>query len=599
MPELIHVSVAWPYANGDLHAGHLAGCYIPADIFARYQRLQGNRVLMVSGSDSHGTPIMVEADKRGISARQLFEDYHRRFLQTQQQLGISYDLFTHTDTENHHQVAQDAFLHLLKGGFLYRETQQQFYSESENRFLPDRYVEGECPICHYPDARGDQCDNCGNVLNAIDLINPRSKSDGSRPVIRDTEHYFFDLAAFIPALKDYLITHQDHWREGVFREAISKVDDLRGRPITRDVDWGIAVPLNDPEWDGKAIYVWFEAVMGYLTASIEWAKNRGQPEAWKEWWFNPQARIYNFIGKDNIFFHTVMWQAELLGFTGLYGAPDQRYNLPYDVPANNFLNLEGKQLSKSRGWYISAPDLLERYDPDAIRYYLTATAPETKDSDWDWEGFLNRTNNELLAKWGNLANRVLSFASKHFESQVPQPQALRPIDEALIAKIEAGLEEVSQLYAAVKLRDALASAMALATEVNIYLDQTKPWGSTKTEEEKALAATAIYTALRCIDTLKIAFAPVLPFTSQKLHHYLGYDGELFGELKIVDYAESTRSHQALVLDASQAVGRWEVSRLPVGQVLRKPETPIVTKLAPEIVMEERARLGKPAAQAPA
>lgn len=593
MPDLIHVSVAWPYANGDLHAGHLAGCYIPADIFARYQRLLGNRVLMVSGSDSHGTPIMVEADKRGISARELFEQYHLRFLQTQQKLGISYDLFTHTDTENHHQVTQDAFLHLLRGEFLYRETQQQFYSETEKRFLPDRYVEGECPICHYPDARGDQCDNCGNVLNAIDLINPRSKSDGSRPVIRDTEHYFFDLGAFIPQLKDYLHQHQDQWREAVYREAISKVDELRGRPITRDIDWGIAVPLDDPIWEHKAIYVWFEAVMGYLTASIEWAKNIGQPEAWKEWWFNPQARIYNFIGKDNIFFHTVMWQAELLGFKGLYGAADQAYNLPYDVPANQYLNLEGKQLSKSRGWFISAPDLLDRYDPDAIRYYLTATAPETKDADWDWEGFLNRNNNELLAKWGNLANRVLSFAIKHFDGKVPQPQTLRPIDEELIAKIEKGLAEVGELYEKVKLRDALAAAIGLATEVNIYLDQTKPWGQTKTEEEKAEAATAVYTALRCIDTLKIAFAPVLPFTSQRIHEYLGYEGQLFGEQKIVEYAESTRNHHALVYDASNSIGGWEVSKLPVGQALRKPETPIITKLAPELVAEERARMGKP------
>ena len=473
MPEYIHVGVAWPYANGDLHAGHLAGCYVPADIFARYHRLRGNHVLMVSGSDSHGTPISVEADSRGVTARELFEVYHLRIIDALGSLGISFDLFSHTDTETHHRVAQDIFLHMLQNGHLYQETQQQFYSESEKRFLPDRYVEGECPICHFPDARGDQCDNCGNVLNAIDLINPRSKSDGSTPVIRDTEHYFLDLAKFIPALKDYL-KDKSYWREAVYNEATSKVGDLRGRPITRDIEWGIPVPLDDPEWASKRIYVWFEAVMGYLTATIEWAGNNGDPDAWKNWWYNPDARVYNFIGKDNIFFHTVMWQAELLGMSGLYHEAGAKLNLPYDVPANQFLNLEGKQFSKSRNWYINALDLLDRYDADAIRYYLTAVAPETSDSDWNWESFVARNNNELLAKWGNLANRVLKFAIKHFDSRVPDPGQLRPMDEELIAKIEAGLDEVNALYEAVRLRDALNAAILLATEVNIYLDNA-PW----------------------------------------------------------------------------------------------------------------------------
>jgi methionyl-tRNA synthetase len=588
MSEFIHVSVAWPYANGDLHAGHLAGCYIPADIFARYQRLRGHQVLMVSGSDSHGTPIMVEADKRGLTARQLFETYHLRFLQTLQGLGLSFDLFTHTDTENHHRVAQDIFLKLLENGYLYREVQQQFYSETEKRFLPDRYVEGECPICHYPDARGDQCDNCGNVLNAIELINPRSKNDGSRPVIRDTEHYFLNLGAFIPQLEAYL-ADKDYWRTQVINEARANVKDLRGRPITRDVDWGIPLPLEDPEWRGKAMYVWFEAVMGYLTASIEWAHNQGRPEAWEAWWYDPRARIYNFIGKDNITFHTVMWQAELLGITGLY-KPGQAFNLPYDLPANQYLNLEGKQFSKSRGWFISAPELLERYDPDPIRYYLTANAPETKDADWDWEGFVARNNNELLAKWGNLVNRVLKFAVKHFEGRVPDPGPLRPMDEALISKIEAGLEEVARFYEAVKLRDALQTAMALAAEVNAYLDGA-PWFGKVIETDKPAAATTIYTALRCIDTLKIAFAPVLPFTSERVHQYLGYEGRLFGDLHIRDFAESTRSHQALVYAVGQeVVGRWGVSALPIGQALREPEA-LIKKLPPETVAEERARLG--------
>ncbi len=589
MSEYIHVSVAWPYANGDLHAGHLAGCYIASDIYARYHRLRGNQVLMVSGSDAHGTPISVEADKRGISAEELFTQYHKRFLETQQQLGISYDLFTHTDTENHHKIAQDIFLLLLERGHLYRETQQQFYSETEKRFLPDRYVEGECPICHFPDARGDQCDNCGNLLNALDLINPRSKSDGSTPVIRETEHFFLDLSRFISQLEDYL-NDKTYWRDQVRNEPLSKVKDLRGRPITRDIDWGIPLPLDGEEWTSKRMYVWFEAVMGYLTASVEWAKNIGQPDAWKNWWYNPQAKIYNFIGKDNILFHTIIWQAELLGISGLYnddGAAPM--NLPYDVPANQYLNLEGRQFSKSRGWYISAPDLLENYDPDPIRFYLTANAPESSDTDWNWEVFVARNNNELLAKWGNLVNRVLKFAIKHFDSQVPDPGQLRPIDEAIITKIEAGLESVNQLYNTVKLKDALQAAVALASEVNVYLENA-PWFGDTIKTDKPAAATTIYTALRCIDTLNTIFAPVLPFTSERVRQYLGYDTPLFGDLRIKTYAESTRSHDVLEYDGTTATGKWEVSRLPIGQKLREPDT-IIKKLPPETAAEERAKMG--------
>ncbi|MBN1565228.1 MAG: class I tRNA ligase family protein, partial [Anaerolineae bacterium] len=313
MPDYIHVSVAWPYANGDMHAGHLAGAYLPADIYARYHRLKGNHVLMVSGSDAHGTPITVEADKLGITAREVFEHYHHRFLETQKAVGISYDLFTHTDTENHHKVAQDIFLKLLDGGYLYRQTQRLLYSETEKRFLPDRYVEGICPNCGFTDARGDQCDNCGNLLDAVELINPRSKTDGSTPVVRETEHYFLDLPAFIERLRDYLNEPRkaEEWRPQVLRVSQNKVEDLKGRPVTRDIQWGIKIPLEG--WADKRMYVWLEAVMGYFTASLEWAKNTGQPDAWKKWWYNPAAKVYNFIGKDNIEFHTIIWPAELMG----------------------------------------------------------------------------------------------------------------------------------------------------------------------------------------------------------------------------------------------------------------------------------------------
>ncbi len=595
MAEYIHVSVAWPYANGDLHVGHLAGAYLPADIFARYHRLKGNHVLMVSGSDAHGTPISVEADKRGIPPSELFEYYHRRFLETQKAIGVSYDLFTHTDTENHHRIAQDIFLKLLERGYLYRETQRQLYSETEGRFLPDRFVEGECPVCHYPNARGDQCDNCGNLLDAVDLINPRSKTDGSRPVLRETEHYFLDLKAFIPRLREYLADGKAHWRPNVLALSQNKVETLIGRPITRDIDWGIPVPI--PGWETKRLYVWFEAVMGYLTASIEWAHNVGDPEAWKKWWYNPPAKIYNFIGKDNIEFHTIIWPAELLGISGIYTQDDSTpINLPYDVPANEFMNIEGQKFSKSRNWAVWIPDILQRYDPDAIRYCIAAAFPESKDADWNWAEFVQRNNNELVAAWGNLVNRMLTFARKNFDGAVPTPGQLADEDEAIIAKAEAAFTVIGDLLASVRLRGALQETMALVRDTNAYLDRRAPWKRIK--EDRQDAATAVYTVLRVIDNLKILLAPFLPFTAERLHGYLGYDGQLFGDQVIVNYHESTRDHEGLTYDASKATGRWEPSQLKPGQALREP-APLFKKLGntpaeeAAIIESERARLGQP------
>lgn len=589
MTELIHVSVAWPYANGDLHVGHLAGAYLPADIFARYHRLKGDRVLMVSGSDSHGTPITVEADKRGQTPRQVFEHYHHRFLDTQRAIGISYDLFTHTDTENHHRIAQDFFLRLHEHEYLYPQRQRQLYSEREGRFLPDRYVEGTCPICGYAQARGDQCDNCGNLLDAADLINPRSKIDGSQPVMRETEHFFLDLPAFADRLLPYVEANADRWRPNVVNFTRNYIQSgLKGRPVTRDIEWGIPVPL--PGWEDKRLYVWFEAVMGYFTASVEWAANIGTPEAWKDWWYDPQARIYNFIGKDNIPFHTLVWQAELLGVDRIYEDDASRHlNLPYDVPANEFMNVEGAKFSKSRQWAIWLPDILSRYDPDPIRYYVASVMPEAHDSDFSWADFVRRNNDELVATWGNLANRVLSFAYKHWDGTVPEPGDLRPIDRQLIEQIEAGFENVGQLLGQVKIRAALAEAVGLARAVNGYLDRA-PWFAI-IKQDRAEAAKTVYTALKAIDSLKVLMAPFLPFSSERLHRLLGYTLPLFGEQRIVTYQETTRDHDALVYDGANASGRWAPSDLRPGQRL-EPPAPLYRKLDDSIVDEERARLGQ-------
>jgi len=588
MTEKIHLSVAWPYANGDMHIGHLAGAYLPADIFARYQRLKGRDVLMVSGSDAHGTPITVAADQQGITARELFEKYHQSFLTTQQEIGITYDLFTHTDTENHYKAAQDIFLALHRKEYLYSEIQKQLYSESEGRFLPDRYVEGTCPHCGYKDARGDQCDNCGQILDALELIDPRSKTDGSTPVVRETEHFFLDLPAFTEELLEYLSTKEDFWRSNVINFARNYVEGgLKGRPVTRDIEWGIPVPMEG--WEDKRLYVWFEAVMGYLTASIEWAKNTGDPEAWKSWWYDPDTKGYCFIGKDNIPFHTIIWQAELLGLERIYEDDESKsLTLPYDVPSNEFINIEGQKFSKSRNWAIWLPDILTRYDPDAIRYYVATAIPEVRDSDYSWDDFLHRNNDELVATWGNLVNRVLSFAYKYWEGKVPDPGELRPIDTELLEEIEGGFESVGDLLEQVKLRAALREAMRLAQSVNGYLDRA-PWFRV-IKEDKQAAATTVYTAMQAINYLKILFSPFLPFSSERLHQILGYEDTLFGELNIVHVEEETRGHDVLMYDGAKATGVWEPDKLEPGASFQKPK-PLYKKLDESIVEEERARLG--------
>jgi methionyl-tRNA synthetase len=586
-PRKIHIGVAWPYANGYQHLGHLAGAYLPPDIFARYHRLVGNDVLMVSGSDAHGTPITVRADAEGVSPREIFQRYHQTFLETYQQIGLTFDLFTHTDTENHHRVSQDIFLKILENGYLYKKVQQQLYSPQEGRFLPDRYVEGECPHCGYPDARGDQCDNCGKLLEPTELINPRSKASGDTDLeLRETEHYFLDLPALRDELQDYLSHDKEHWRPNVINFARNYVQDLHGRPITRDIDWGIPIPL--PGYQGKCLYVWFEAVIGYLSASVEWAHNRGTPDAWQEWWYDPEARIYNFIGKDNIPFHTVIWPAELLAVGQLYCDDcEADLNLPYDVPANEYLSFRGNKFSKSRGRTVDVPYFLSRYDPDPLRFYLTAVAPETRDTEFAWEDFVERNNNELVATWGNLANRMLAFAYKRFDGRVPEPGELDDADRELLARVEAGFETIGDLYAACKFRAALNEALALSREANGYLDRKAPWFQIK--EDPAAAATSVYVILRVVDNLKTLVAPILPHTAQKLHEYLGYDGQLFGTQQVVEYQEETRSHKALTYDHSGAIGTWAPSQLPPGQALRQPE-PLFKKLDESLIDEEYERL---------
>ncbi|HKX74558.1 MAG TPA: methionine--tRNA ligase [Acidimicrobiia bacterium] len=512
MDRYILVAVAWPYASGSLHLGHLAGAYLPADIFARYHRRAGNRVLMVSGSDAHGTPITVKADQEGISPAEVVGRYHPEILGYWETVGISFDLFTTTMTDNHRQVTWDIFRRHRKRGTIVEGTSLQFYDPEKERFLPDRYVEGTCPYCGYPSARGDQCDNCGRTLDATDLLNPRSRLSGATPVQRETRHWFLRLGAFADEVKAWL-GDQTTWRRHVKNWALGMIEEgLPDRAITRDLEWGIPLP---PEADilgpGKRIYVWFEAVIGYLSAAKEWAQRQGTPEAWRQWWQNPEAESYYFVGKDNIPFHAVIWPAMLMG----YG----EHNLPTDVPANQFVTFKGAKASKSMGVGRSIGWYAERLEPDALRYAVAAVLPEQNDTDLSDDDIVRRVNDELVATWGNLVNRVLTLTARHFEGQVPPPGDLLAEDQAVIDRAAEALRLTGELIEQVELRAGLRTAMEGAASVNVYLNATEPWKLVKAD--RARAGTVLWSALQAMVALGVAFSPYLPFTTIKLEDMLG------------------------------------------------------------------------------
>ena len=593
MTENILIAIAWPYANAEIHVGNITGSHLPGDIIARYHRLKGNNVAMVSGTDSHGTPVTLRADAEGIPVEEVYKRFHDGFVELFQQMGISYDMFTTTHTENHFKVSQSIFLALKENGHIFAKKSMQWYSPDAQRFLPDRYVEGTCYICGAAGARSDQCDACGNVLEPEKLINPKAKTGDGALELRETEHFYLDLSQLEPAVANFLRERSAHMRDTVLGESLGKIEaeGLLPRPITRDLDWGIPVPVEG--WDGKCLYVWFEAVIGYLSSPIEMAKVSGDPDAWQAWWTDPKARQFHFIGKDNIFFHTALWPAELMGagteFMKIFAGEEKALTLPYDVPANQFMNLEGQKISGSRNWAVWGRDALTRYDPDALRYYLTVNMPETKDSDWDWEFFVAHNNNELVANWGNLANRVLSFCYKHWDGHIPSVdvKTLRPADLDLLAVIEAGFGSVGDLLEAVKIRAAIAEAMRLATEVNKYLDTSAPWKELKVDKDEA--AKSVYTALRAIDSLKTIFAPFLPFTSEQLNSTFGYETPLFGEQFVETIEDNLGTHTALRYRGVEGM-QWKPSELKPGATFNQP-SPLFKKLDKEVVEEERARLG--------
>ncbi|HZK06255.1 MAG TPA: methionine--tRNA ligase [Actinomycetaceae bacterium] len=588
-------AVAWPYASGPRHIGHVAGFGIPSDVFSRYMRMRGDDVLMVSGTDEHGTPILVAAEQLGLPPRELADRNNELIVKDLVDLGLSYDLFTRTTTTNHYEVVQKMFRVVRDNGYLVEQITQSAISPSTGRTLPDRYIEGTCPICDYDGARGDQCDNCGNQLDATDLINPRSRVNGETPKFVDTSHWFLDLPALAEELGTWLDGREatGEWRPNVIKFSQHILEEIRPRAITRDIDWGIPVPGWEDQ-PTKRIYVWFDAVIGYLSASIEWARRSGDPEAWRKWWNDPAARSYYFMGKDNIVFHSQIWPAELLGYNGQgdHGGEPGEFgvlNLPTQVVSSEFLTMEGAKFSTSRGVVILVRDFLERYQVDALRYFISVAGPENQDSDFTWSQFLRRTNGELVAGWGNLVNRTAAMLAKNF-GEIPAPGELEEIDQNLLGAIDAGFKTVGDYIGRHRFKAGISEIMRLVGEANKYVAETEPF-KLKGEHERERLATVLHTLATAVVNLDLMFSPYLPHSSNTIDAMFGGTGEIapMPRSELVSDLGGGPDHLVIAGDYS-SVPAWGPRDAFVGAPIVKP-TPVFTKLDESIVEEELGRMG--------
>ena len=595
-------AVAWPYANGPRHIGHVAGFGVPSDVFSRYMRMAGHDVLMVSGTDEHGTPILVAADGAGMSARELADQNNRLIVEDLVALGLSYDLFTRTTAGNHYRVVQDMFATVRDNGYMIEQVTRAAISPSTGRTLPDRYIEGTCPICGAEGARGDQCDNCGNQMDPTELINPHSRINGETPNFVESIHYFLDLPALADALSAWLDEREQSgtWRPNVIKFSQNFLEDIRPRAMTRDIDWGIPVPGWEDQ-PTKRLYVWFDAVIGYLSASIEWARRTGDPEAWRQWWNDPEALSYYFMGKDNIVFHSQIWPAELLGYNGQGskgGAPGDLgvLNLPTEVVSSEFLTMEGKKFSSSHGIVIYVRDFLSRYQADALRYFISAAGPETSDSDFTWAEFVRRTNGELVAGWGNLVNRTASMIAKKF-GEIPTPGELEDIDRALLDAVEAGFDTVGNLIRHHRQKAALSEAMRLVGEANKYVTDTEPF-KLKAPEQRERLATVLWTLAQAVADLNLMLSPFLPHAANDIDRVMGGSGEIAPMPHIEEVEEldpqvlpadfEGRDGYPIITGDYTNVPTWERHPITPGTPIAKP-TPVFVKLDEAIVEEELAR----------
>ncbi|MBV9093899.1 MAG: methionine--tRNA ligase [Streptosporangiaceae bacterium] len=586
---------AWPYANGPRHIGHVSGFALPCDMFSRYQRMAGNKVLMVSGTDEHGTPILVQADAEGVSPRALADRYNRVIADDLTCLGMTYDLFTRTTTRNHYAVAQEMFVRLLENGYIFPRTALGAISPSTGRTLPDRYIEGICPICGYPHARGDQCDNCGNQLDPADLIDPRSRINGETPIFKETEHYFLDLPAFADALGSWLQSKAGQWRPNVLNFSLNLLDDLQPRAITRDLDWGVPVPLDGwRDRPDKRIYVWFDAVIGYLSASVEWARRSGDPDAWRAWWNDPDAESYYFMGKDNIVFHAEIWPAMLLGYNGeggKGGTPGRlgRLNLPTEVVSSEYLTMEGRKFSSSRAVVIYVRDFLARYDVDALRYYVAIAGPENTDTDFTWSEFVRRNNDELVATWGNLVNRVVSFAART-AGEIPAAGLLTDLDRDLLDRSAAAFAVVGEHLGASRFKFAITEAMRTVAEANKYFSEQAPWNLRRSDPDRM--RTVLHVALQLVDDAKTLLTPFLPRSSQQVYQMLGGSGTWSDMPRIEEVDEDGGPSYPVITGSYDGAARWYSRPIRPGTPLAPP-APLFAKLDSAVVDEELARLGAP------
>jgi methionyl-tRNA synthetase len=588
----ILAAAAWPYANGPRHIGHVSGFGLPCDMFARYQRMAGNKVLMVSGTDEHGTPIQVQADAEGVSARELADRYNRVIAEDLSGLDMSYDLFTRTTTRNHYAVVQDVFRALYANGYIFARKSLGAVSPSTGRTLPDRYIEGTCPICGYDGARGDQCDNCGNQLDPVDLINPRSKINGEMPAFVETEQFFLDLPAFADVLGSWLQSKSGQWRPNVLKFSLNLLGELQPRAITRDLDWGVPIPLAG--WDDladKRIYVWFDAVIGYLSASVEWARRSGDPDAWRAWWQSADAESYYFMGKDNIVFHSEIWPAMLLGYNGKGNkdgtpGPLGELNLPSEVVSSEFLTMEGRKFSSSRSVVIYVRDFLARYDVDALRYYVAVAGPETQDTDFTWSEFVRRNNDELVANWGNLVNRSVSFAARNI-GQIPAAGDLTDADHAALERSRAAFGTVGDALGRCRFKVASTETMRTLAEANKYLSDQAPWKLRESDPDRM--RTICHVALQLVSDGKTLLTPFLPRSSDKVFQMLGGTGEWSGMPRIDEVSEDGGPHYPVITGDYQTAARWEPEPVRPGTPLAAP-VPLFAKLDVSVVDEELARL---------
>ena len=598
-------AVAWPYANGPRHIGHVAGFGVPSDVFSRYMRMAGHDVLMVSGTDEHGTPILVAADAAGVSPRELADKNNRLIVEDLVNLGLSYDLFTRTTTRNHYSVVQELFRTVHANGYMVEQTTFGAISPSTGRTLPDRYIEGTCPICGATDARGDQCDTCGNQLDPTDLIDPRSRINGETPEFVESRHFFLDLPAFAETLGGWLDEREESgmWRPNVIRFSKGLLKDMKPRAMSRDIDWGIPIPLDGwRDAPSKRLYVWFDAVIGYLSASIEWARRLGDPERWREWWNDPEALSYYFQGKDNITFHSQIWPAELLGYAGrgakggepgVYGELD----LPTEVVASEFMTMEGKAFSSSRGVVIYVRDVLSRYQPDALRYFICAAGPESSDSDFTWSEFVQRTNSELVAGWGNLVNRTANMIAKNF-GEIPPCGPLEPVDREILAEVRGAFDSVGDLLERHRQRAAIAEAMRVVGEVNAYVSATEPF-KLKGEENRQRLETVLHVLAQCVSDLNLILSPFLPHSSNAIHKVMGGDGRLTPMPQMVEVHDLPAEVEGeaaglttfpIITGDYTGFAKWETAAVVPGTPIVKP-SPVFVKLDPSVIDLELGRLG--------